>query len=215
MKIYSMIFKRIIDITISFLTIITLVPLFLIIAIIIRVDLGSPIIFSQKRPGKNETIFKLYKFRSMTDQRDIDGNLLPDSQRLTKFGKFLRSSSLDELPELWNILKGDMAIVGPRPLLRRYLPYYSEEERVRHFVRPGLTGLAQTNGRNNLGWDDRLKFDIEYVNNISFVLDLKIMLNTIVKVLKKEDILIVDQGKLKSLDVERGSQVGTKISKYK
>ena len=162
---YQKYIKRILDFILSLCALIVLSPVLLIVAILVRVKLGSPIIFKQKRPGKDEKIFTLYKFRTMTDEKDENGNLLPDSERLTKFGKFLRSTSLDELPELINILKGDMAIVGPRPLLVEYLEFYTEEEKHRHDVRPGLTGLAQVNGRNNLKWDDRLAYDVKYVNN--------------------------------------------------
>lgn len=172
----------------------------IIIGILVRINLGSPIIFKQKRPGKNEKIFTLYKFRTMTDKRDIDGNLLPDEYRLTKFGKFLRSTSLDELPELINIIKGDMAIVGPRPLLVEYLPYYTEEEKHRHDVRPGLTGLAQVNGRNALQWEERFSFDLQYKKNVSFKEDFKIILMTIKKVLKKENIVVRGTGKTKDFD---------------
>lgn len=159
---YAKYIKRTLDLILSLMALIVLMPLMIIIGILVRINLGSPIIFKQKRPGKNEKVFTLYKFRTMTDKRDIDGNLLPDEYRLTKFGKFLRSTSLDELPELINIIKGDMAIVGPRPLLVEYLPYYTEEEKHRHDVRPGLTGLAQVNGRNALQWEERFSFDLQY-----------------------------------------------------
>ena len=187
---YAKYIKRILDLILSLMALIVLMPLMIIIGILVRINLGSPIIFKQKRPGKNEKIFTLYKFRTMTDKRDIDGNLLPDEYRLTKFGKFLRSTSLDELPELINIIKGDMAIVGPRPLLVEYLPYYSEEEKHRHDVRPGLTGLAQVNGRNAISWEEKLKYDTEYIKKISFYSDLKIIFKTIKKTIKREDILM-------------------------
>ena len=187
---YAKYIKRILDLILSLMALIVLMPLMIIIGILVRINLGSPIIFKQKRPGKNEKIFTLYKFRTMTDKRDIDGNLLPDEYRLTKFGKFLRSTSLDELPELINILKGDMAIVGPRPLLVEYLPYYTEEEKHRHDVRPGLTGLAQVNGRNAISWEEKLKYDTEYIKKISFYSDLKIIFKTIKKTIKREDILM-------------------------
>lgn len=187
---YAKYIKRILDFILSLCALIVLSPVLLVVAILVRVKLGSPIIFKQKRPGKNEKIFTLYKFRTMTDARDKDGNLLPDSERLTKFGKFLRSTSLDELPELVNILKGNMAIVGPRPLLVEYLEFYTDEEKHRHDVRPGLTGLAQVSGRNNLKWDDRLKFDVRYVENISFIQDLKIILLTAKKVFLHSDIQV-------------------------
>lgn len=187
---YAKYIKRILDLILSLMALIVLMPLMIIIGILVRINLGSPIIFKQKRPGKNEKIFALYKFRTMTDKRDIDGNLLPDEYRLTKFGKFLRSTSLDELPELINIIKGDMAIVGPRPLLVEYLPYYTEEEKHRHDVRPGLTGLAQVNGRNAISWEEKLKYDTEYIKKISFYSDLKIIFKTIKKTIKREDILM-------------------------
>lgn len=197
---YAKYIKRILDLILSLMALIVLMPLMIIIGILVRINLGSPIIFKQKRPGKNEKIFTLYKFRTMTDKRDIDGNLLPDEYRLTKFGKFLRSTSLDELPELINIIKGDMAIVGPRPLLVEYLPYYTEEEKHRHDVRPGLTGLAQVNGRNALQWEERFSFDLQYKKNVSFKEDFKIILMTIKKVLKKENIVVRGIGKTKDFD---------------
>ena len=185
---YAKYIKRTLDLILSLMALIVLMPLMIIIGILVRINLGSPIIFKQKRPGKNEKVFTLYKFRTMTDKRDIDGNLLPDEYRLTKFGKFLRSTSLDELPELINIIKGDMAIVGPRPLLVEYLPYYTEEEKHRHDVRPGLTGLAQVNGRNTISWEEKFEKDIEYVHNISFIGDVKIIIKTAIKVFKREGI---------------------------
>lgn len=187
---YRCFFKRFLDFILSLLAIIVLSPVMIIIAIMVKIKLGSPIIFSQKRPGKNEKIFKMYKFRSMTNQRDEQGNLLPDDMRLTKFGKLLRSTSLDELPELFNILKGDMSIVGPRPLAVIYLPWYNEKEKHRHDVKPGLTGLAQINGRNGLQWEKRFEKDIYYVNNISFFLDVKIIYKTLEKVIKKDGVTI-------------------------
>ena len=192
---YAKYIKRTLDLILSLMALIVLMPLMIIIGILVRINLGSPIIFKQKRPGKNEKIFTLYKFRTMTDKRDIDGNLLPDEYRLTKFGKFLRSTSLDELPELINIIKGDMAIVGPRPLLVEYLPYYTEEEKHRHDVRPGLTGLAQVNGRNAISWEEKLKYDTEYIKEISFYSDLKIIFKTIKKTIKREDILMGNEFK--------------------
>lgn len=188
--IYSKYIKRLLDILISLTFIVLFSWLYLILVILVRIKLGSPVLFCQERPGYNEKIFKLYKFRTMTDKRDEKGNLLPDSERLTKFGSMLRSTSLDELPEMFNILKGDMSLIGPRPLLVEYLPYYTEEERLRHSVRPGLTGLAQVSGRNYLAWDKRLARDVEYVNHISFIMDVKIIIKTIMVVLKKEDIAI-------------------------
>ena len=188
--IYSKYIKRLLDILISLTFIVLFSWLYLILVILVRIKLGSPVLFCQERPGYNEKIFKLYKFRTMTDKRDEKGNLLPDSERLTKFGSMLRSTSLDELPEMFNILKGDMSLIGPRPLLVEYRPYYTEEERLRHSVRPGLTGLAQVSGRNYLAWDKRLARDVEYVNHISFIMDVKIIIKTIMVVLKKEDIAI-------------------------
>lgn len=203
---YAKYIKRILDFVLSLVALIVLSPVLLIVAILVRVKLGSPVIFKQQRPGKNEKIFTLYKFRTMTDKKDENGNLLPDSERLTKFGKLLRSTSLDELPELVNILKGDMAIVGPRPLAVRYLPYYNEKEKHRHDVLPGLTGLAQVNGRNKLQWEQRFKYDVEYVNNISFVGDLKIIFFTIKKVIGKEDIIVRGSGETIDFDEYRRKQ---------
>lgn len=180
--------KRILDIILSLIAIIILSPVFLVIAILVKIKLGSPVIFKQERPGLNEKIFTLFKFRTMTNERDENGNLLPDSVRLNNFGRFLRSTSLDELPELFNILKGDMSIVGPRPLLVKYLPLYNDHQRHRHDVRPGLTGWAQVNGRNAISWEEKFDLDIEYVNNISLLLDLKIIFLTIKKVFLREGI---------------------------
>ena len=185
---YQRFFKRFFDIILSACALLVLSPVLLITALLVRVKLGSPVIFCQARPGKDEKIFQLYKFRSMSDQRDAQGNLLPDEVRLTSFGKKLRSTSLDELPELWNILKGDMSIVGPRPLLVRYLPRYNQEQRRRHEVRPGLTGLAQVNGRNLLTWEDKFRYDVEYVDNLSFLLDARIILKTVGKLFAREGI---------------------------
>ena len=187
---YRKFFKRFFDIVLSACALVVLSPVLVVVAVLVRVKLGSPVIFCQERPGKDEKIFKMYKFRSMTDQRDENGELLPDEVRLTKFGKILRSTSLDELPELWNILKGDMSIVGPRPLLVKYLPYYTEEERHRHDVRPGLTGLAQVSGRNFLRWEERFSLDCQYVQAISFRLDVSILLQTVKKVLAHSDIAL-------------------------
>ena len=188
--IYSKYIKRLLDILISLTFIVLFSWLYLILVILVRIKLGSPILFCQERPGYSEKIFTLYKFRTMTDKRDEKGNLLPDSERLTKFGSMLRSTSLDELPEMFNILKGDMSLIGPRPLLVEYLPYYTEEERLRHSVRPGLTGLAQVSGRNYLAWDKRLARDVEYVNHISFIMDVRIIIKTIMVVFKKEDVSV-------------------------
>ncbi len=208
---YKKYIKRLLDIIISLLGLIILSPVIIIVAILVRVNLGSPIIFKQKRPGKDEKIFTLYKFRSMNNKKDENGNLLPDSERLTRFGKFLRNTSLDELPELVNILRGDMSLVGPRPLVIEYLPYYKEEEKHRHDVRPGLTGLAQVNGRNTLNWDERFELDVEYVNNISFINDLKIFLKTIYKVIKKEDIVVCGTGQVIDFDEYRKNTKGKKF----
>ena len=180
--------KRMLDIVLSGGALIVLSPVLLATAVLVRTKLGSPVIFCQERPGKDEKIFKLYKFRSMTDARDANGNLLPDEVRLTKFGKLLRSTSLDELPELWNILRGDMSIVGPRPLLVRYLSRYNEEQKHRHDVRPGLTGWAQDNGRNALSWEEKFRLDVYYVEHISFLLDVKAILLTVKNVLRREGI---------------------------
>lgn len=185
---YKKYIKRLLDIIISLVALILLSPVLLILAILVRIKLGSPVIFHQERPGLHEKVFKLCKFRSMTEEKDAEGNLLPDAVRLTKFGRLLRATSLDELPELWNILKGDMSLIGPRPLLVSYLPYYTEEEKLRHTVRPGLTGLAQINGRNLLDWDRRIAKDVEYVKNLSLRLDIKIFFLTIKKVFVHEDI---------------------------
>ena len=201
--IYEKYIKRLFDILISFSVLLIFSPILLIVALMVRVNLGAPVIFKQARPGKDEKIFYMYKFRSMSDARDEAGNLLPDSERLTKFGRLLRSSSLDELPELFCILKGDMSLIGPRPLTVAYLPYYTEEERVRHSVRPGLTGLAQVNGRNNLSWEERFAYDIEYVKNISLKMDISILLKTVFKVLKSEDIVVCGENQLRDFDVER------------
>ena len=203
MHIYERFIKRFLDVFLSALAIVVLSPLMLIVAALVRIKLGSPVIFSQKRPGKDEKLFCLYKFRSMTEKRDGRGNLLSDEDRLTNFGKILRKTSLDELPELINIFIGDMSIVGPRPLLVRYLPFFRPEERVRHSVRPGLTGLAQVNGRNNLGWDERLALDIDYVKNITFINDCRVLLKTVWKVLKRSDIATGEQLIIQDLDVER------------
>ena len=185
---YKLFFKRIIDIFLSVIFILLFWWLYIIIVILVRRKLGGPVIFRQKRPGLNEKIFTMYKFRTMTDEKDKEGNLLSDKDRLTKFGKFLRSTSLDEIPELWNVIKGEMSLVGPRPLLVSYLAKYNEYEKRRHEVRPGITGFAQVNGRNNTTWEDRFKNDIYYVENISFLLDIKIIIKTFLKVIKKSDI---------------------------
>ena len=185
---YEAFFKRLIDIIASGLVIVLFCWLYLILALVVRINLGSPVIFTQDRPGKNGKIFKLYKFRSMGNQRDEKGNLLPDKQRLNKFGRILRSTSLDELPELFNIIKGDMSLVGPRPLLVKYLEYYNANDMRRHEVRPGLTGLAQVSGRNAMSWKEKFEKDIEYVDNLTFMMDVKIVFLTIKKVFAREGI---------------------------
>lgn len=185
---YEKYIKRALDFIIALIAIICLGWLMILVAILVRIKLGSPVIFKQPRPGKDEKIFNMYKFRSMTDARDENGDLLPDEVRLTSFGKKLRSTSLDELPEFFNMLKGDMSLVGPRPLLVKYLPLYNEEQRHRHDVLPGFTGLAQVNGRNAISWEKKFNWDVQYVNQISFLLDVKIVLKTIRVVFKKNGI---------------------------
>lgn len=191
---YQKYFKRLLDIVLSAVSLILLSPIMVGLVILVRVKLGKPVLFQQQRPGKKdkytgeEQIFALYKFRTMTDRKDSEGKLLPDEQRLTAFGKKLRSTSLDELPELWNILKGDMSIVGPRPLLVQYLPLYSERQRHRHDVRPGFTGLAQVHGRNSISWQEKFEWDIKYVQNVTFLGDVKIILQTIKTVIRRDGI---------------------------
>lgn len=187
-KFYDLIIKRAVDIIGSLAALILLSPIMCVLCVLVRTKLGSPVLFKQKRPGKNGKIFMLYKFRTMTDERDENGELLPDEIRLTKFGKLLRSLSLDELPEFINILKGEMSFVGPRPLLVQYLPLYNERQAMRHNVRPGLTGLAQVNGRNLLTWAEKFEWDVRYVENISPVLDIKILFKTVYNVFKREGI---------------------------
>lgn len=184
---YERFFKRALDIFCSLMALLVFWWLYVIVAILVRVKLGSPVLFTQDRPGKDEKIFKLYKFRTMTDARDENGNLLPDDVRLTKFGKLLRSTSLDELPEVFNILKGDMSIIGPRPLLVKYLPLYNEEQKRRHEVRPGLSGYAQVNGRNSVSWEEKFRMDVEYVDHVTFVGDVKIILGTVLKAFVKRE----------------------------
>lgn len=206
LRVYKSFFKRPLDFILSLIAIIILSPVLVIVAILIKIKLGGPVLFKQQRPGLNEKIFTMYKFRTMNDDKDENGKLLPDSMRLTKFGKILRSTSLDELPELFNILKGDMSIVGPRPLAVIYLPYYNENERLRHTVRPGLTGLAQINGRNTVNWEERFEYDVTYVNNLSFVLDLSIFFNTFIKVFKREGVTVRGTTEIVSFHVHRQSQ---------
>ena len=185
---YERFIKRPQDALCAGLGLVVLSPVMAATAVLVRLKLGSPVIFAQDRPGLDGKVFKLYKFRSMTDERDAEGNLLPDEDRLPPFGKKLRSTSLDELPELWNILKGDMSVVGPRPLLVRYLPRYSARQARRHEVRPGFTGLAQVRGRNAISWDEKFDYDVEYVDNVSFLGDWKIIFETVRTVLKREGI---------------------------
>ncbi len=185
---YKSFLKRAIDFTLSFFGLLLLVPIFLLVVILVFINIGNPLFFMQSRPGLNGNIFNIYKFRTMTDERDINGNLLPDQDRLNKFGQFLRSSSLDELPALWNVLKGDMSLVGPRPLLVEYLPLYSKNQARRHEVKPGVTGWAQVNGRNSISWKEKFEMDVWYVNNQSFLLDIKILFLTLKKVIKRDGI---------------------------
>ena len=207
--IYEKYIKRLIDIVCSLAALIVLSPVLLILTVLGAIKMKGNPFFTQERPGKDEKIFKLIKFRSMTCETDENGNLLPDDVRLTKYGRMLRSTSLDELPELINILKGDMSIVGPRPLLVEYLPYYTEEEKHRHDVRPGLTGLAQVNGRNTLTWEDKFNYDIDYISDISVVSDLKIIIRTVEKVLKRSDILVGKEFKVGKLLDERKDWIKT------
>ena len=207
---YEKFVKRFLDIFLSGMALIILSPILFVTAILVRVKLGSPVIFCQERPGKDEKIFKLHKFRSMSDARDENGNLLPDAIRLGRFGRTLRATSLDELPELWDIFRGKMSIVGPRPLLVEYLPYYTENERHRHDVRPGLTGLAQINGRNTLTWEQKFAYDLEYVQHISFITDLRILLGTVGKVLNRSGVQVNTQSSEGNLARIR-SCVGEKV----
>lgn len=187
---YQRYVKRALDLICAIPVLIVISPVLLVIAVLVRIKHGSPVIFAQERPGYKEKIFKMYKFRTMTNEKDADGKLLPDEKRLTKFGEFLRRTSLDELPELWNIVKGDMSIIGPRALLVQYLPYYTPEQHRRHDVMPGLVGLAALHGRNNQSWEDKFKYDIEYVDHISFLFDLKILFGSVEVVLKREGVTL-------------------------
>lgn len=190
--IYREYIKRVLDFVFALLLLILLSPLLLVVTIWLHfANKGAGAFFTQERPGKDEKIFRLYKFKSMTDERDAEGNLLPDAERITRAGRFVRSTSIDELPQLWNVLKGDMSFIGPRPLLVRYLPYYTEREHRRHDVRPGITGLSQVSGRNNLKWDERLEMDVRYVEEICFILDIRIAIDTIKKVFGQENIVVV------------------------
>lgn len=206
--IYAKYIKRLLDVVISGTVLFVCSPVIAVLAVLIRLKLGSPVFFCQKRPGKDERIFRIYKFRTMTNARDRKGRLLPDEKRLTEFGSFLRKSSLDELPELWNILKGDMSLVGPRPLLCSYLPYYTKRERLRHKVMPGLTGLAQVNGRNLLAWDERLELDAVYAEHVTFLGDMKILLQTVDKVFRGTDVA-VDTASVETNLAEERKQRGT------
>lgn len=208
---YERYFKRIIDLFCGLAAVIVFWWLYLIVAILIRIKLGSPVLFKQPRPGKNEEIFTLYKFRTMKDVYDENGEQLPDEDRLTKFGRILRAASLDELPEALNIIKGDMSVIGPRPLVVEYLPFYTEEEHHRHDVRPGLTGYAQVHGRNYVSWDDKFAMDLSYVNNITFLGDLRILFETIVSVVRRENVetasSIIHDGVLyQPLNIERSKE---------
>lgn len=204
---YAKYIKRMLDFILSFIAVVCLSPLLLILYCLVRVKLGAPVLFRQERPGRGGEIFTLCKFRTMTEKRDENGALLPDEERLTSFGKFLRSTSLDELPELFNILKGDMSLVGPRPLLVCYLPWYTEEESRRHDMRPGLTGLAQVNGRNALVWEERFAYDLEYVEHCTFLMDVQILMKTIGKVIKRSGILSGAEQTLENFDVYRRKQL--------
>ena len=203
---YAKYFKRILDFIFAIVLFIITLPIFLVVGMLVGIYLGFPIIFKQKRPGKDENEFTLYKFRTMTDAKGENGELLPDDKRLTKFGLFLRNTSLDELPELINIIKGDMSFVGPRPLLTEYLDLYNEEQRHRHDVRPGLTGLAQVNGRNLLGWEERFNYDIEYVKNINFIEDIKIIFKTIFLVVTRKG---VSSSNSKTMEKFNGNKTST------
>lgn len=212
---YKQYIKRVMDILCSFLFLVLFWWLLVLVAFLVKIRLGSPILFTQDRPGKKGKVFKLYKFRSMIDKCDKEGNPLPDDERLPKFGRILRSTSLDELPEIFNILKGDMSVVGPRPLLVEYLPYYTKEELRRHEQRPGLTGWAQINGRNATGWDERLQQDVYYVDHCSLFLDCKIILRTVLKVVKRSDVLVGKQIPAGRLDVSRKNRLDLNGCKMK
>ena len=201
---YKIFFKRLFDVIISSIALLLIGWLILLIALFLHfANKGAGAFFYQERPGKDEKIFKCIKFKSMTDERDAEGNLLPDKDRITAVGKFVRKTSLDELPQLINVLKGDMALIGPRPLLVEYLPYYTEEEKQRHTVRPGITGWAQVNGRNNISWDDKLALDVYYVRNLSLALDIKVISRTIVNVVSRKDVVVDTYSIGDKLSVER------------
>ena len=205
--------KRLLDLCISIPALILMSPLFIVVALIVKIMLASPVLFHHQRPGLNEKLFFLLKFRTMTNASDADGNLLPDSKRLTRTGKFIRKLSMDELPQLWNVVVGKMSLVGPRPLFIAYLPYYSERERKRHLVRPGITGLAQVSGRNNLEWNDRLELDVQYVENLSFSMDMIILLKTFLQALTSRNVVVTPGTIVEPLNVVRQRQKQTNESK--
>jgi undecaprenyl phosphate N,N'-diacetylbacillosamine 1-phosphate transferase len=201
--VYRLFFKRIIDFIVAFFALLILSPIFIIVTVALFVaNRGQPFFF-QLRPGRKERIFRIIKFKTMNDKKDEAGNLLPDRDRLTKIGTFIRKTSLDEMPQLINVLKGDMSLIGPRPLLLRYLPFYTESEKLRHTVRPGITGLAQVSGRNTVCWNDRLAFDVEYVNNITFIMDVQIAYKTVIKVISSKEIVVDPESIMQNLDDER------------
>ena len=204
---YAKYIKRFLDIFLSLCAVLVLSPILLLLTVIGAFAMKGNPFFTQERPGKDEKIFKLIKFRTMTCEKDKEGKLLPDDVRLTKYGKFLRSTSLDELPELFNILKGDMSIIGPRPLMVRYLPLYSEEQRKRHNVRPGLSGLAQVKGRNSVSWDDRMQLDVDYVHGLSFMMDVKILIMTVIIVIKREGIELNDLGNFDDYKMRKNNEL--------
>lgn len=205
---YRKYIKRVLDLILSLFVIVVFIWLYAILAILVRCKLGSPIIFKQARPGKDEKVFNMYKFRTMTDERDANGQLLPDEVRLTKFGNFLRRSSLDELPEMFNILKGDMSLIGPRPLLVKYLPYYTDRERLRHSIRPGLTGYAQAHGRNTITWEQKFEYDVWYVEHLSFMTDIKVIIDTVKTVFSHSDVVL---NALEDFDEYRKHQQNTNL----
>lgn len=205
-NIYRKYIKTLFDLLITFIFLLCFFWLYILLAILVKLKLGSPVIFKQERPGLNEKIFIMYKFRTMTDKKDEKGNLLPDKDRLTRFGRFLRSTSLDEIPEFFNILKGDMSLIGPRPLLVKYLNRYSKEQLRRHEVKPGISGWAQVNGRNAISWEDKFRYDIEYVDNLNFLLDLKIIILTIKKVLIRDGISQVGNATMEEFKGEQKNE---------
>ena len=203
-SLYGKVIKRLLDIVLALLILVAFCWLYLIVALLVKVKLGSPILFKQPRPGKDEKIFDMYKFRTMTDERNANGDLLPDEVRLTRFGNMLRKTSLDELPELFCILKGDMSFVGPRPLLVKYLPYYNEREKLRHSVRPGLTGYAQAHGRNAISWEKKFEYDVYYVEHLSFLMDIRVIADTVKTVLSHDGVVL---NALEDFDVYRKHQM--------